>query len=543
MIVIRLLFLMVLAFVINLAFGFNESDMKHMMPEICDNAVDDDLDGLIDLNDDDCECVVVKPESLIPNPSFEDMRCCPSGRSQLSCSDIWIQASAPTTDYIHTCDWKGWEEFPAPEPFPDGDAIMGFRDGRQRSGGLTDELDEPEFNWKEYAGACLLSPLKANDAYRFEFFLGFVDSQKSPSIDITFFGTTDCDNLPFGGGDDSFGCPTNGANWIRLGSSRMSARGANSWVKGTIDVTPADDINAIVIGPACPRTSASINTYYFFDKLVLADTRSFEFVISEVNHPCAEDFRLSIPYESNRSYQWYKNGIALLNETSSELSSIYGNGDYQVRVLSDGSCTLVEAYTYSIPVIEETIRPIICEDGSYSFGSEIIEREGTYIDTFKTQFNCDSIVTLLLDVEEPVFDSLNAKIFEGEVFQVEDFSFTSSGNHKLNLQSQVGCDSIVYLNLEYYQLFFPTAFSPNGDGVNDMFTVNGDQDLIEITDLFIFDRWGNEIYSQEGLDLDTGWDGKHLDQPATVGHYVYRTTVVMDDGLKRSFSGVVALIR
>ena len=38
--------------------------------EICNNAKDDDADGLIDLNDPDCECQVVEPISLIPKSIF-----------------------------------------------------------------------------------------------------------------------------------------------------------------------------------------------------------------------------------------------------------------------------------------------------------------------------------------------------------------------------------------------------------------------------------------------------------------------------------------
>jgi len=117
------------ALLLNFFIALGINDISISMIEICDNGIDDDMDSLIDLNDDDCQCVLIKPESLIPNPSFEEMRCCPRGRSQLSCADVWIQASAPTTDYIHNCDWKGWDEFPAPIPFPDGEAIMGFRDG------------------------------------------------------------------------------------------------------------------------------------------------------------------------------------------------------------------------------------------------------------------------------------------------------------------------------------------------------------------------------------------------------------------------------
>ena len=78
------------------------------MEEICDNGIDDDENGLIDLNDPSCDCVIVGPVSLIPNPSFEEMDCCPWTFGQLDCATSWNQASVPTTDYINICDWLGW---------------------------------------------------------------------------------------------------------------------------------------------------------------------------------------------------------------------------------------------------------------------------------------------------------------------------------------------------------------------------------------------------------------------------------------------------
>ena len=112
--------------------------------EICDNAIDDDGDGLIDLNDSDCNCPEVEPISLIPNPSFEDQECCPSNRSQMNCATTWIQASAPTTDYLHTCGWMGWDDLPPPLPFPDGEGCLGFRNGRPGGG----NGEDPQPNWK-----------------------------------------------------------------------------------------------------------------------------------------------------------------------------------------------------------------------------------------------------------------------------------------------------------------------------------------------------------------------------------------------------------
>ena len=280
--------------------------------EICDNGIDDDNDSLIDLNDDDCDCVVVEPISLIPNPSFEDMECCPSDRSQLDCATDWIQASEPTTDYINTCGWFGWEQFPPPTPIPDGNGIMGFRDGRVRGN------NDGEPQWKEYAGACLTNPLLADSTYRFQFDVGFVNNQVSPPINISFFGTTDCVNLPFGVGNQAFGCPTNGPNWVKLGDVAVSGNNGNVWVNTFIETTPDEDIYAIAIGPDCPAVISPVSLYYFFDNLILADIELFDLLISESTHPCNSDYNLSVPNNPEFEYQWYKEGIAVVGETNSE---------------------------------------------------------------------------------------------------------------------------------------------------------------------------------------------------------------------------------
>ena len=213
--------------------------------EICDNARDDGNDGQIDMNDDDCICQIINPQSLIPNPSFEEMDCCPIDRSQLDCASDWIQASEATTDYINTCDWLGWPEFPPPRPFPDGDGIMGFRDGRVRNGNMAEPF------WKEYAGACLISPLLKDSTYRFQFDVGFVSRERSPPINISFFGTNSCEFLPFGIGNNAFGCPTNSPNWERLASVNVNGGLGNTWVKSSLTIVPEEDIYAITIGPDC----------------------------------------------------------------------------------------------------------------------------------------------------------------------------------------------------------------------------------------------------------------------------------------------------
>ena len=78
-----------------------------------------------------------------------------------------------------------------------------------------------------------------------------------------------------------------------------------------------------------------------------------------------------------------------------------------------------------------------------------------------------------------------------------------AGEHLLTLTSSQNCDSLVLLNLAYYNLYSPNVFLPNFDGINDSFTILSEVGLIKKVELIIFDRWGGQIY--KGAE----WDGRH----------------------------------
>lgn len=505
--------------------------------EICANAIDDDHDGLIDINDPDCDCPIVEPISLIPNPSFEETTCCPTNRSEMDCAKTWIQASEATTDYLHTCGWMGWDNLPPPLPFPDGEACVGFRNGR--FGNTTNP------NWKEYVGACLSAPLRANVSYKFQFHIGFTNRTNSPDLNIVFYGSPDCQNLPFGVGNSAFGCPTNGPGWQEMG--RVRAGGNNIWRQVEINVTPTTDIYAMAIGPDCVEISADGSIYYFFDNLVLAEQSAFEFDIRPTAHPCDDEMTLKMPHYDTLSYQWYKNGIALIGETQAELRHIYGDGDYQVRIedMNGGGCKITKAYTYIRPQFIDIQDTTICEGEAMRFGNIPVSKEGMYWDTLKTAENCDSIIQLNVKVYRDPYDTLSAKIFPTEFYQVGDYKYYHRGTYQSVLTSSTGCDSSVYLDLDFYRVYIPSAFTPNGDGFNDVFTIMGTE-VINIQKLRVFNRWGIVVY--EGLnippnDINTGWNGSSKGGNAPEGVYLFVAYVVLDDEKERMVSGSITLVR
>jgi gliding motility-associated-like protein len=85
------------------------------------------------------------------------------------------------------------------------------------------------------------------------------------------------------------------------------------------------------------------------------------------------------------------------------------------------------------------------------------------------------------------------------------------------------------------QLHFPTAFTPNGDGLNDIFRPKGT--FVRSYRLQIYDSKGSLLF--ESSNMEEGWDGAQ----APPGSYLYRAVAEDYLGRQYSFEGVVTLIR
>jgi gliding motility-associated-like protein len=106
-----------------------------------------------------------------------------------------------------------------------------------------------------------------------------------------------------------------------------------------------------------------------------------------------------------------------------------------------------------------------------------------------------------------------------------------------------GCKDTAYvkMDIDYSMLeTIPSAFSPNGDGRNDVFRI-GQMKYQRLLEFRIFSRWGHEVYSS--TDLNKGWDGTYKGEPQEVGVYHYIIRVATPDGKMRTFKGDVTLVR
>ncbi len=90
-----------------------------------------------------------------------------------------------------------------------------------------------------------------------------------------------------------------------------------------------------------------------------------------------------------------------------------------------------------------------------------------------------------------------------------------------------------------FNLYVPNAFTPDGDGVNDVFRAHGAG--METYKMEIYNRWGKMIYRTK--EVKKGWDGTINGDPAPSGVYVYKFTVKGKNGETKKVEGHVTLIR
>ena len=90
---------------------------------------------------------------------------------------------------------------------------------------------------------------------------------------------------------------------------------------------------------------------------------------------------------------------------------------------------------------------------------------------------------------------------------------------------------------DYIDIIVPNVFTPNGDGVNDTFTIGGDASIGACTEMSIYNRWGQLQFTSSGNNIT--WDGRTVaGVEATEGTYFYHIVV---NGME--FKGSVSLMR
>jgi gliding motility-associated-like protein len=121
-------------------------------------------------------------------------------------------------------------------------------------------------------------------------------------------------------------------------------------------------------------------------------------------------------------------------------------------------------------------------------------------------------------------------------------------DYTIEVRNSDGCtakDKVsIVLTCTANNVFIPNTFSPNNDGMNDVFFVRG-TGLYKIRSLRIFNRWGEMVFSKYDFmanDPVYGWDGRYKGKPMPTDVFVYIAEIVCGNGTVIPYNGNISLV-
>jgi len=216
-----------------------------------------------------------------------------------------------------------------------------------------------------------------------------------------------------------------------------------------------------------------------------------------------------------------------LSEAGDEAVFNLPAGDYDVTIFDSNNCEFVQTMTVeSAPVFEVDLGP----DLEISLGDsvDIFANTTSFLDSI-AWINVPNVTCSFCETQ-------NVKPPLTEIFSVEVFN-------------AAGCratDEITVFVDQERPIYIPTAFSPNSDGSNDRFSIYGGGSIEKIVSVKVFDRWGAQVFSQEGQILNDpldGWNGRFKGKLMDAGVYIYMIEALFIDGQTEMFGGDLTLIK
>ena len=502
--------------------------------EVCNNGIDDDDDGLIDLYDPDCQCRFKVTDNLLVNGSFESYDHCPLTylyQNDFKIADYWQYGTYTNVNeayYYHNfnCVYDSTQfmlNMPPKLPLPQGDAFISVENTAYNN-----PVPEAETN-KSYVGQCLQNPLQTGESYTLSFYAGRFRSWDNLTgkifpFTVAVFGNADCKAVPFGKTyAKGNGCPANYNGWVLLGKTVVYSSGA--WVQSKVTLTIPYDIHVIEIGPDCSILS-QINDFpdnttyldyhvYYLDDLYLLPTKEFPF---KYIHPQTESsctvYPLLIAPVANAKYQWYRDSIAIKGATDSvyQVTDTKESSYYNVAMSTDTNCIISEPFLVTASNLEKIKIPgdtVLCPDNVLILSPSF---EGI---TYTVNGITSSTVTI-------------NKEGNYTITATDAFGCSRTFNSNVAKQNCTDCDA-----------YIPTAFTPNADGLNDIFKLKIECSFSEYH-CRIFNRWGQKIF--ESADINKGWDGMFAGKKLPTGSYIYLVDYKTTSGNTKTARGTLLLI-
>jgi gliding motility-associated-like protein len=227
-------------------------------------------------------------------------------------------------------------------------------------------------------------------------------------------------------------------------------------------------------------------------------------------------------WPSDVSIDWYTWAFGDGSGTETEDPSHYftASGDYNVTLIAvtTNGCSDTIVLTVNVGELAEADAGPDDTIGYY----EIYQLNGTGNGSF--YWTPDDLVS------DPTLEDPTTYIFSTQIFN-------------LVVTSPDGCtddDDVIITVLDIQTLNIPNVFSPNGDGINDVFYIVNHVNII-LYEFSIYDRWGEQVFTTN--NLTEGWDGTYRNKEAEIGTYMYTLIATDEEGIDVSRNGTVILLR
>ena len=172
-------------------------------------------------------------------------------------------------------------------------------------------------------------------------------------------------------------------------------------------------------------------------------------------------------------------------------------------------------------------------------GEDMLVTSGTELD-ITALTNVGNVDTLMWEASEVLDTTYNLSA---------ELTANRATTINVMLQDENGCigTDILQINVSKDRhVYIPNAISPNFDGVNDVFIINGGVGVEAILSVRIYDRWGEAVFTNFGQEVNSAlsaWDGTYKGKMMNDQVFVYAVEILFTDGETELFKGDVTLMR
>jgi gliding motility-associated-like protein len=225
-----------------------------------------------------------------------------------------------------------------------------------------------------------------------------------------------------------------------------------------------------------------------------------------------------------------------INHSLPASNNVFNNlsaGDYVIELIDAGGCrwdtmiTIVGPTEFTVDLGDD----IDLDLGDDATVQAVVSLPSNLVDT-------------LIWSPEGLIECFDLACLEGTVHTFNTVTLTAT---VVDVNGCRNTDQITIRVKKTRKVFISTAFSPNEDGINDIFFIQGsDRQIKTIKKFVIYNRWGDLVHEAVNFkpnDPSKGWDGNFHGEKMNPGVFVYRAEIEFLDGLTEYYTGDVTLMK